>query len=357
LSGRLALLARQSDRCQEGEDKWVGRLQHARKRQKRLDVTECQVPESREVGQEESQEVGKEGSREVGKEGSQEVGKPVGQEVRRRARGKSPYFSASSSPRKWRAPPGYGRDPSWHPPFRLVEERLYRDPWRLLTACIFLNKTSAKVALPIMDTYFSLWSTPQAAMAADPLHLVELLRPMGLQGKRAGMLVRFAREYLGAWTSPARDLHGIGKYGEDAWRLFCCGDLAVRPTDKELLRYLSWYRRPVAAVKEGDAELVAALVPGVRDLHCRIDGVNIVKLAKSLKNNPIKAILQEEVRRKERKSKNLEAAVRAGSVDATDTLLAAVGAENKALVSRGAENFKLSNIIRFSNPNCPMKSA
>ena len=39
-------------------------------------------------------------------------------------------------------------------------------------------------------------------------------------------------------------------------------------------------RRLVAAVEEGDAELVAALVPGVRDLHCKIDGVNIFKLAK-----------------------------------------------------------------------------
>ena len=57
-------------------------------------------------------------------------------------------------------------------------------------------------------------------MAADHQQLVELLRPMGLQEKRASMLVRwapprpqgprFSREYLGPWSSPARDLHGIG---------------------------------------------------------------------------------------------------------------------------------------------------
>ena len=142
-------------------------------------------------------------------------------------------------------PPGYGAKPSWHPPaspFHLVEERLYSDPWRLLVACIFLNKTTAKVAVPVMDKYFSKWGSPEAASAADELELAQLLQPMGLHKKRAQMLIRFSREYLGPWTSPARDLHGIGKYGEDAWRLFCCGDLEVQPTDKELLRYLSWYR-------------------------------------------------------------------------------------------------------------------
>ena len=163
----------------------------------------------------------------------------------KRARDKSPYFAPSPPPRKWVAPPGFGPDPSWHPPvspFHLVEEYLYGDPWRLLVACIFLNKTTAKVAVPILETYFSRWGSPEAASAASETELCELLKPMGLQKKRAHMRIRFSREYLGPWTSPARDLHGIGKYAEDAWRLFCCGDLNVQPTDKELLRYLSWYR-------------------------------------------------------------------------------------------------------------------
>ena len=161
------------------------------------------------------------------------------------ARDKSPYFEPSPPERRWVAPPGYGPNPSWHPPvspFHLVEECLYADPWRLLVACIFLNKTTAKVAVPIMDTFFSRWGSPEAASVACETELCELLKPMGLQRKRAQMLIRFSQEYLGPWTSPARDLHGIGKYGEDAWRLFCCGDLDVQPTDKELLRYLSWYR-------------------------------------------------------------------------------------------------------------------
>jgi len=40
---------------------------------------------------------------------------------------------------------GDARMATWEPPaspFGLIEEELYADPWRLLTACILLNKTS-----------------------------------------------------------------------------------------------------------------------------------------------------------------------------------------------------------------------
>ena len=144
--------------------------------------------------------------------------------------GKSKYFPAQPTT-KWRAPPGYEPDPSWHPPpspYHLFEEKLYSNPWRLLTGCIFLTKTTHKVALPIMAVYFSRWSSPQAASEADEGEVAKLLQPMGLHRLRAKMLARFSRDFLQPWTSPARDLHGIGKYGEDAWRLFCCGDLGIR---------------------------------------------------------------------------------------------------------------------------------
>ena len=144
--------------------------------------------------------------------------------------GKSKYFPAQPTT-KWRAPPGYEPDPAWHPPpspYHLFEEKLYCNPWRLLTGCIFLTKTTHKVALPIMAVYFSRWSCPQAASEADEGEVAKLLQPMGLHRLRARMLGRFSRDFLQPWTSPARDLHGIGKYGEDAWRLFCCGDLGIR---------------------------------------------------------------------------------------------------------------------------------
>jgi hypothetical protein len=42
------------------------------------------------------------------------------------------------------------------------------------------------------------------------------------------------------WTDP-KDLHGVGQYGSDAYRIFCRGDWRdVNPADKDLAKYHAW---------------------------------------------------------------------------------------------------------------------
>ena len=46
---------------------------------------------------------------------------------------------------------GNPREHTWDPPaspFSLIEEVLYQDPWRLLLACMLLNKTSGRAVRP-----------------------------------------------------------------------------------------------------------------------------------------------------------------------------------------------------------------
>lgn len=44
----------------------------------------------------------------------------------------------------------------------------------------------------------------------------------------------------GQWHAP-EELHGIGKYGGDAYYIFCRGEwAAVHPEDKDLLKYKQW---------------------------------------------------------------------------------------------------------------------
>lgn len=52
-------------------------------------------------------------------------------------------------------------------PYGLIQEQLYNDPWRLLVATIFLNKTTGKVAIPVLWKFFELWPDPQSTMQAD----------------------------------------------------------------------------------------------------------------------------------------------------------------------------------------------
>ena len=46
--------------------------------------------------------------------------------------------------------------------FGLIQEKLRHDPWRMLVAVIFLNVTTAKMALPLLSQLLERWPTPEA---------------------------------------------------------------------------------------------------------------------------------------------------------------------------------------------------
>ena len=73
--------------------------------------------------------------------------------------------------------------------------------------------------------------------------LVEMLRPLGLHRRRASSIVSFSKEFLrGEWKKP-EDLPGVGKYGADAFRIFCRGEWeGVQPKDHALVWYCEWLK-------------------------------------------------------------------------------------------------------------------
>lgn len=126
-------------------------------------------------------------------------------------------------------------------PYGLVQEELWEDPWKLLVATIFLNRTTGTAALPILSTFFEKYSSPEITMNADSAELADLLAPLGLHKKRAGIIIRFSSEYINKdWTYPI-ELYGIGKYGNDSYRIFCTPEWKeVRPNDHMLNKYYEW---------------------------------------------------------------------------------------------------------------------
>ncbi|XP_075289332.1 methyl-CpG-binding domain protein 4 isoform X2 [Opisthocomus hoazin] len=149
----------------------------------------------------------------------------------------SPYFSTPSPPRrkvfrKWTPP---------RSPFNLVQETLFHDPWKLLIATIFLNKTSGKMAIPVLWEFLKKYPSPEITRTADWKEMSELLKPLGLYELRAKTIVRFSDEYLSKrWKYPI-ELHGIGKYGNDSYRIFCVDEWKeVQPQDHKLTVYHAW---------------------------------------------------------------------------------------------------------------------
>ena len=183
--------------------------------------------------------------------------------------------------------------------FGLVQERLCHDPFRLLIAVIFLNKTRGSVALPVFYQLMDRYPTPADLAEANQGDVVEIIQHLGLQNQRAKKCINLAKAWLERPPEkgkryrvlhyPKKDdgkdmkpddivgeedervaweigqLPGIGVYAIDSWRIFCRDELRGLPSglpkdltpklreeelqkewtrvlagDKELRAYLRW---------------------------------------------------------------------------------------------------------------------
>ncbi|GAB6022227.1 Methyl-CpG-binding domain protein 4 [Chamberlinius hualienensis] len=126
-------------------------------------------------------------------------------------------------------------------PYNLIQERLYHDPWSLLISTIFLQRTEAALATEKLFEFLKRWPTPDCARKADYHEIAKILQPLCLHKHRAKIIVRFSDEYLTKkWKYPS-ELHGIGKFGDDCYRIFCTNEWKqVKPDDLVLKLYHRW---------------------------------------------------------------------------------------------------------------------
>ncbi|KAF4152001.1 hypothetical protein CNMCM6069_002762 [Aspergillus lentulus] len=184
------------------------------------------------------------------------------------------------------------------PTFGLVQEQLAHDPFRLLIATIFLNRTRGGVALPVLFRVFDHFPTVHDMSKADFSQLVSMIHSLGFQNERAKKCIDLAKTWLDRPPTKGRryrrlhyprkmdgkdvgreecigddeddtrvaweiaHLPGVGPYSLDSWRIFCRDELrglakdwkgngtasadfepewkSVLPQDKELRAYLTW---------------------------------------------------------------------------------------------------------------------
>lgn len=80
--------------------------------------------------------------------------------------------------------------------FGLIQEKLWREPFWLLIAVTFLNKTAGRSAAPIFWELKALYPTPEALSQANVNHLISMIGSLGLQNQRAKRLVLIAKAWL-----------------------------------------------------------------------------------------------------------------------------------------------------------------
>ena len=74
--------------------------------------------------------------------------------------------------------------------------------------------------------------------------LVNLISPLGLSKRRAKALKAMSNDYITkSWKNNPSLLFGIGKYGSDAYKIFCTNDWQnVEPKDGALIKYHNWLK-------------------------------------------------------------------------------------------------------------------
>ncbi|KAL9597453.1 MAG: hypothetical protein Q9219_005145 [cf. Caloplaca sp. 3 TL-2023] len=186
----------------------------------------------------------------------------VSSKVRRAISSKaSPYFVSSPKPRR-EAVSCIPFPPLSSLSFGLVQESLASDPFHLLIAVIFLNKTRGAVAMPVFYTFIARFPEPASLASASHEEVVGFFQNLGLQNQRAKKCIALAKAWLvhppikgKRWrrlhypmvgdgkdikgdeepivdeTEDSRvawevgHLPGIGAYGIDSWRIFCRDEL------------------------------------------------------------------------------------------------------------------------------------
>ena len=130
-------------------------------------------------------------------------------------------------------------------PYTLLQESLNRDPWKIFVCCIFCNLTRRVQAEPYFWKTLEKWPTPHDLSRADINEVLELVKPLGLSQRRAKALVAMSRDYMSKdWKKDPTRLYGVGKYGSDAYKIFCTDEWElVSPKDGALINYLNWAKK------------------------------------------------------------------------------------------------------------------
>lgn len=180
--------------------------------------------------------------------------------------------------------------------FGIIQEKLWREPFWLLIAVTFLNKTTGRAAVPVFWELKKRYITPEALSDAPQEELEALIWHLGLQRQRSKRLISMARAWIAAPPKQGvrfRTLHypsktdgkeykttepvevdaddcagaleighipGCGPYAWDSWRIFCrdvlrCVAHDYNGSEAEIQGFIPEWMR----VLPGDKELRACL--------------------------------------------------------------------------------------------------
>jgi methyl-CpG-binding domain protein 4 len=125
-------------------------------------------------------------------------------------------------------------------PYGLIQEDLWPNEWRVLVACILLNRTTRKQIEKVLPRLFAEYPDANSMASADQGRLSQIIARLGFKNRRAGNLINFSKKYATKSWKHASELPGIGEYASSAWEIFFLGRISECPKDHALVKYYHW---------------------------------------------------------------------------------------------------------------------
>ena len=120
----------------------------------------------------------------------------------------------------------------------LMVQQQVKSKWQHMVGVICLNQTYRKQVKEVLPKLFKRYPNPKAYLRGRLKTQQNMLKPLGMWSVRAKRLRQMSKEYLTRDGKEASDLHGIGKYGSDSYKIFYKNEIPEDVQDKELKRYV-----------------------------------------------------------------------------------------------------------------------
>lgn len=121
----------------------------------------------------------------------------------------------------------------------LMVQQQVENKWQHMVGVICLNQVNRRQTKPVLTEFFKRWSNAESLLYATRDQIEDVLKPLGMQRVRAKRLYRMSEQFKDWDGEDATQLHGIGKYGSDSYRLFYKNEIPENVGDHELKRYIS----------------------------------------------------------------------------------------------------------------------
>jgi methyl-CpG-binding domain protein 4 len=120
----------------------------------------------------------------------------------------------------------------------MVQQQI-KNEWEHMVGVIMLNQTGRKPVKYVLPKFLKKFPNPRSLLNSTPEQVIDIIKPLGMYNIREKRLRGMSRDYLTWDKINANILYGIGKYGSDSYEIFFKQNYSVKPTDKELIRYLN----------------------------------------------------------------------------------------------------------------------